>query len=1004
VKLERFARIKEILYKVDDLPEDEQKAYLDELCKNDPDLYQEVDSLLDHEKKHPGFLSATLSFFRNLEESIDMTGQTLSHFKIKEKIAMGGMGVLYKAIDTNLRRHVAIKVLRPDLLEHSESRKRFIREARAASALNHPGIVTVYDIGKESGVDYIVMEYVEGCTLNEKITSKGLPLEAVTSYALAIVNALKVAHEKGIVHRDLKPSNIMITNDDIVKILDFGIAKRLSITNGEKAEDPSVSQLTQTGSVIGTIGYMSPEQIKGENVDHRSDIFSFGVILYELITGKSPFNKDTTVATMHAIVHEDPEPLRKCREEIPEALERIANKALAKVRESRYQKTSDLADDLDRFQNGQEVLHAPVIRPKVKSLAVLYLKNLGKEDDEYLSYGITEDLIVDLTRIGTLRVAPMRSIIKHKDSDADLEDIARRLEVGMVLDGSIYQSKSMIRVSAQLVDVLTGKNLWANRWEEPNENLPNVKQSLAEGIRRALKVDTKVVKLAQVGAPEARNPQAYEYYLRGKYTLEHRKDEGDLEVASGLFRQAFSLESSLLAACAGIARTLIIKHEYEEADRLLMSALEDARNRSLLADEANILNVLIDLHSFQSEFDKALEYGERALEIRIEMNDLAGEAQTLAGLISVLNKQSKFAEALELSKRIFEIHISLNDQEKSAAALRNIGSMYTNVGEYDRAMTLSEESLKIARKRGDNALEGACLVNIGIINQYTGNLDEALYHFEQALEIHTKLGNKYGRSASFHNIAVVLLSKGDYRKALEMFDKASIINKEIGFHVEYALTLCNISLIYSIIGEYDRAIQAANNALVIFEDLDSPIERAVANLYLGMAHFYEGAYESAQEHSLIALEISNQNSLRREITSSHALLGELHYYQEEYDISRDHLEEASVIAEEIEYKEAVLTVSAYLAAMMVYEGQFEAGVRQLKEIRNVSEEYGDPQNILKALRLLGQILLENGRNESEQKEGQSILEEALALAKQKEIAFEIKWISEILQPSPDPPH
>jgi tetratricopeptide (TPR) repeat protein len=745
---------------------------------------------------------------------------------------------------------------------------------------------------------------------------------------------------------------------------------------------------------------MSPEQVEGKKVDHRSDIFSFGVVLYEMIAGRPPFHRDNLVAMVHDIVQEEPMLLSDCRTDITESLQGIVAKMLAKGRDDRYQTTGDLVEDLRRFQRGLDVLHASAEakekRPRVKSLAVLYLKNLGKKDDEFLSYGITEDLIVDLTRIGTIRVAPMRSIMRHKDSDDELDEIAKKLDVMMVLDGSIHKGENSVRVSAQLVDVVTGKNLWANRWEEPYESLPNVKQSLAHGISQALCVDSKVVDAAQVGAPEAQNPQAYEYYLRAKYTFEHKRDSLDVEVALDLYRQTLSLEPSLLAARAGIAQTLMEKNEYEQAEQELTSALADARRRGLRADEADILRLFSLFHQRQSHWDEALEYGERALEIRKELSDLAGEAEVLGSLMATLNKRSRFPEALEMSERILEINCQLDDQEKSAWGLRGMGLVYRNMGDYDRAMVLAEEALEIACKRGDNSLEAACTSDIGIIHEYTGNLDEALCYFEQALQIYTKLGNQNGSAHSINNIAVAHLSKGNYRKALEMFDKASMIHKEIGERSGYALTLCNIAVIQAVIGDYDLAIRAASQALVIAEELDYPNIITLANLNLGSAHFYKGEGDSAREYYLIALEVGNQAGLRRIITWSHAALSELHYEQEEYDLCREHSEKALVIAKEIGDKEYFLKVSIYLGALKIHEGQVKEGTALLREVSAEAKEYGDPMLILIALRLLGQALLEYVQNDAEREEGRLILEKALSLAKEKEVAYEVKWIGEIL--------
>jgi non-specific serine/threonine protein kinase len=957
--------MKRLLLEVAGLSEEERQSYLEETCGDDPELLREIESVLARESSQHGILKTGGALPSNMEvpaEPTDLVGRTLSHFCIEEKIASGGMGVLYKAVDTRLHRRVALKVLRPDVLSHPGIRERFVREARAASSLNHPGIVTIHEIDSGSGVDFIAMEYVEGQTLDEVISSEGLPLEMVTSYAVTMVEALQVAHEKGIVHRDLKPSNIMVTEDGNLKILDFGIAKRLSKITGDGTELQTVTRLTQTGGVIGTVGYMSPEQVEGREIDRRSDIFSFGVVLYEMIAGRAPFHRDNFAATAFAIVKSDPEPLTNYRAEVPEALQSIVDKSLAKAMDDRYLKTADLEEDLRRFQRKQELLHAHPVpadkkRPTVKSLAVLYLRNLGKEDDEYLSYGITEDLIVDLTRIGTLRVAPMRSIMKHKDSDAELEEIAKKLDVQMVLDGSIHKSNGSVRVSAQLVDVVARKNLWADRWEEPSDNLPQVKQLLAHGISSALEVGTTVVAAAQVGLPEAQSSRAYEYYLRGKYAFERRKDEQDVEVALGLFRRALSLESFLLAARIGIVEILIHKAEYEKANHEAKSVLTDARERGLRSDEVNALRLLAVSHNNQSRWDDALSYGERALRIMKELGDLAGEAEVLGILISTINKRSNFKDSLELSNRVLEIHRQLGDQDQLARALRYVGAMYRNMGEYKRSMAHYEESLEVARKLGNRFIEAVCIGEMGIVYRETGEQGEALLHYAEATEIFTKLDHKQGMATFLNNTGVLYLVWGDYSRALENFERASAIHRDVGEDASYALTISNIAVILATTGEYDRSIENASEALSIVEELDYPLIIIAANWNLGNAHFYMGDYSTARNYYHTALEAAQKAGLRSDIGETHAFLGEFYYIRKEYSLCLEHLEKAFSIAKEVGHKERYVLITQ---------------------------------------RLLGQALLEHGRSVAEREEGRSILKEALALAGEKVIAYEVKWIGEIL--------
>jgi serine/threonine protein kinase len=353
MKKDQFARLKQILAEVAKLPEGEREGYLDRVCKDDPELREEVESVLAHGSERHEILKTGGAIPPEPDEPtevIDMTGRTLSHFRIEEKIAAGGMGVLYRAIDLKLRRQVAIKVLRPDLLSHPDIRERFIREARAASALNHPGIVTVYEIDTDSDIDFIAMEYVKGRTLDELISPEGLPIESVTEYALQMAEALRVAHEEGIVHRDLKPANVMITEGGNAKILDFGIAKRLYPSEGKDTGTPIETQITQAGGVIGTLRYLSPEQACGGEVDRRTDIWSLGVTLFEMVTGQLPFSGDNNQEVIRSILNDAQVSLTKLRSDVPEVIDSIIDRCLEKEKSERYPSAEELVSDLRQLK------------------------------------------------------------------------------------------------------------------------------------------------------------------------------------------------------------------------------------------------------------------------------------------------------------------------------------------------------------------------------------------------------------------------------------------------------------------------------------------------------------------------------------------------------------------------------------------------------------------------------------------------------------------------------
>ena len=406
-----------------------------------------------------------------------MVGKTISHYTILEKLGEGGMGVVYKALDTKLERIVALKLLRPEIMGDQEATKRFIREARAASALNHPNITTIYEIGDWHGRDYICMEYLEGQTVKVKVKSNPLPIDDVLDIAIQTAEALQEAHAQDIIHRDIKSENIMVTPRGQVKLMDFGLTKLKGTTT-----------LTKDGSTMGTIAYMSPEQTQGENVDQRTDIWSFGVVLYEMITGQLPFRGDYDQAVIYSILNEEPEAMVRLREDVPIELEQIVNQALTKNPNERYENISSMIEDLNppknRFgtkksrrnskpqKNVQSkliyslasviviiaislVLRPTFLSDKIDSIAVLPFEDFSKDiKQEYFTDGITDTLITELSKISALRVISRTSVMQYKKESKSLAQIAEELNVDAVVEGSISREGDKVRISARLIKTM----------------------------------------------------------------------------------------------------------------------------------------------------------------------------------------------------------------------------------------------------------------------------------------------------------------------------------------------------------------------------------------------------------------------------------------------------------------------------------------------------------------------------------------------------------------------
>ncbi len=422
-----------------------------------------------------------------------MIGQTLGHYHILEKLGGGGMGVVYKAEDTRLGRHVALKFLPEELSKDRPALDRFHREARAASALNHPNICTIHDIDEYKGQQFMVMELLEGQTLKHHIGGKPLQAEQVLELGVQIADALEAAHAKGIVHRDIKPANIFVTPRGQVKVLDFGLAKlapqsqRVGEAMGASASDTCLTldeALTSPGTFLGTVAYTSPEQVRGEEVDARSDLFSFGLVLYEMATGQLAFTGNTSGVILEAILNKAPASPLHLNSKLPPKLEEVINKALEKDPKFRSQTASELRADLQRLKRDTDsglaaALLASDTRPpagarrgrkarpgRIKALAVLPLENLsGDPEQEYFADGMTEALITDLAQIRALRVISRTSTMQYKGAKKALLEVARELNVDAVVEGSVLRSGDRVRITADLIHAATDQHLWAKSYE-----------------------------------------------------------------------------------------------------------------------------------------------------------------------------------------------------------------------------------------------------------------------------------------------------------------------------------------------------------------------------------------------------------------------------------------------------------------------------------------------------------------------------------------------------------
>ena len=673
-----------------------------------------------------------------------MIGQTISHYKILEKLGEGGMGVVYKAEDTKLGRTVAIKVLpRTFGVLDDEEKARFYQEARAASMLDHPNIETIHEIDEHQGETFIVMGYVEGLTLQQRIQHTKPKIKEAVDLAIQIAEGLQAAHEKGIVHRDIKSDNVMVTSKGQPKIMDFGLAKL-----------KGAPKLTKTGTTVGTVAYMSPEQIVGAEVDHRSDIWSLGVVLYEMLTGELPFKADHEAALIYLIINQEPLVPSALDRRIPHQVDSVVRRTLEKDCTLRYQTMAEL---LKTLQDVRKEMETTANAGKTKAIAVLPFDNISPEkESEYFSDGLTEELIANLSRLKDMRVVSRTTSMQYKGTKKDIKTIGRELGARYIMEGSVRKFQDSLRITAQLIDVETDAQLWAETYKGKLADVFDIQEQVSRRIVDALMVKLTPTEKVVLTKRSTLNAEAFDCNLRARDFL-NRRTKNSIQFAIQLFQKSIEIDPRYAAAYAGLGEAYATFYQQQERKENWLDKAVETSLKALMYDPTlSEGHAALGLAYFEKgSLDEAQAESQKAIEL--DPNNYTG--YWILGRIYHTTDRDR--EAIDLFKKVIE----LNPDFYSAHG--DLKDVYERLGETEKYTETLQDSLQFyPRYLSQHPDDARAYMYHAIILAQAGKSEEAKVEAAKAIELSP------GDAPMMYNAACVYARLGENGRALETLKNA----------------------------------------------------------------------------------------------------------------------------------------------------------------------------------------------------------------------------------------